>query len=116
MRAGKAPALQNNLAGGGVYISYFSIGGPVAKGGIYAAKLVRELNGQPVANLDDFIRIAGMLKDGDAVQFSVEAMNGRRDVNTIELDLVYWPTSVIDLTDKGWQITFWRQWVPKKTP
>jgi S1-C subfamily serine protease len=86
----------------GLYVSWYWYGGPAAHYGMRASTLVRSINGQPVASLDDFLAVVSEIGDGDAVRFEVESLKHVRDVTTLVTDTVYWPTMLIELGPDGW--------------
>ena len=87
---------------GGLYVSWYWYGGPAAHYGLRASTLVRSVNGQPVAGLDDFLAVVSHLQDGDAVRLEVESLKHVRDVTTLLTDMVYWPTVLIEHGPAGW--------------
>jgi S1-C subfamily serine protease len=86
----------------GLYVSWYWYGGPAAHYGLRASTLVRSINGQAVATLDDFLAVVVDLEDGDAVRLEVESLKHVRDVTTLITDTVYWPTVLIELGPDGW--------------
>ncbi|MFH1466445.1 MAG: trypsin-like peptidase domain-containing protein [Pseudomonadota bacterium] len=87
---------------GGLYVSWYWYGGPAAHYGLRASTLVRGINGQPVATMDDFIAAVRDLPDGAPVRLDVESLGHVKDVATLLTDTVYWPTMLIEHTPEGW--------------
>jgi S1-C subfamily serine protease len=86
----------------GLYVSWYWYGGPAAHYGLRASSLVRGLNGQPIATMDDFIAAVRDLPDGAPVRLDIESLGHVEDVATLLTDMVYWPTMLIEHTSTGW--------------
>jgi S1-C subfamily serine protease len=97
--------LQYNLDAGGLYVSWYWYGGPAALSKLRAAVLVRTLNEQPVDSIDALLALVRELPDGAPVRLGVESLRGMKDVVTLETDLFYWPTALIERRGGSWS---WR--------
>jgi S1-C subfamily serine protease len=86
----------------GLYVSWYWYGGPAAHYGLRASTLVRSVNGQATDNLDDFLAVVAGLEDGEAVRLEVESLKHMRDVTTLLMDTVYWPTVLVERGPAGW--------------
>ncbi len=87
-----ALAAQYNIAPGGVYISRHWFGSPSTRYGLSATSRIVEVDGEPVADLDDFLARVGEKRDRDAVRLETVDLDGKPTVLTLKVDLEYWPT------------------------
>lgn len=94
-------AAQRGIEPVGVYVAYFSFGSPASRAGLNAGSRIIEVDGVPVADLDDFIaRVAGK-EDGDSVRLTTRSWNDTVRVVTLKADPGFWPS---------WQIVYGDSW------
>jgi S1-C subfamily serine protease len=87
---------------GGVYVGGLEYGTPAQRWGIENGHVVLEINGTPVANLDAFLTAARGLQNGETVRLRVRSLDGQESVLTPQLDLVWWPTTLVERRAGGW--------------
>ena len=51
-----------------------------------------EINGVKTPNLDAVLAVVSSMRDGEAVRLTLESLVGRPEVDTMKLDLQFWPT------------------------
>ena len=85
-------AAQKGITGEGVYVAWLWYGSPAARYGIRPTRRVIEINGVKTPNLDAVLAVVSSMRDGEAVRLTLEALDGRPEVDTMKLDLQYWPT------------------------
>ncbi|MCB9778221.1 MAG: trypsin-like peptidase domain-containing protein [Alphaproteobacteria bacterium] len=96
---------QRGLVPNGVYVAWYWYGSPAARYGLRATRRILEVNGTPTPDLDTFLAAVGDLADGGAVRLKTADLDGRMEVDTLKVDLTYWPTWELRRTDAGWQRT-----------
>lgn len=84
-------AAQRGIAPYGVFVSFFFYGSPATHYGLYAGRRITEVDGQPTADLDAFIRAVGGKPDRASLRLKTVSWNGQTDVITMKLDKHYWP-------------------------
>ena len=73
----------------GVYVQTVTPGGPAAKAGLVAGDVIRSLNGQTTATVDDLTSVASELKPGTTVELGIVTQSGKR--KTVHLTLGTFP-------------------------
>jgi pro-apoptotic serine protease NMA111 len=102
----RAMAAQRGIAPYGVFVSYFFYGSPATHYGLYAGRRITEVDGQPTADLDAFIKAVRGKPDRASLRLKTISWNGQTDVITLKLDKHYWPAYEIDRqTDGTWTRT-----------
>jgi hypothetical protein len=97
----RAMAAQRGIAPYGVFVSFFFYGSPATHYGLYAGRRITEVDGQPTADLDAFIRAVSGKPDRASLRLKTVAWNGQTDVITLKLDKHYWPAYELDRQKDG---------------
>jgi S1-C subfamily serine protease len=99
----RAMAAQRGIAPYGVFVSFFFYGSPSTHYGLYAGRRIVEVDGQPTADLDAFIKAVGGKADRASLRLKTISWNGQTDVITLKLDKHYWPAyELTRLKDGSW--------------
>lgn len=102
----RAMAAQRGIAPFGVFVSFFFYGSPATHYGLYAGRRITEVDGQPTADLDAFIKAVSGKPDRASLRLKTVSWNGQTDVITLKLDKHYWPAYELDRQkDGGWTRT-----------
>jgi hypothetical protein len=97
----RAMAAQRGIAPYGVFVSFFFYGSPATHYGLYAGRRITEVDGQPTADLDAFIRAVSGKGDRASLRLKTVAWNGQTDVITLKLDKHYWPAYELNRQKDG---------------
>jgi pro-apoptotic serine protease NMA111 len=97
----RAMAAQRGIAPYGVFVSFFFYGSPATHFGLYAGRRITEVDGQPTADLDAFIRAVSGKPDRASLRLKTVSWNGQTDVITLKLDKHYWPAYELDRQKDG---------------
>jgi S1-C subfamily serine protease len=97
----RALAAQRGIAPFGVFVSFFFYGSPSTHYGLYAGRRITEVDGQPTADLDAFIRAVSGKPDRASLRLKTVAWNGQTDVITLKLDKHYWPAYELNRQKDG---------------
>src|SRR5436309_1257095 len=73
----------------GVYVQSVAESGPAAKAGLAAGDVIRSVNGQSTATVDDFTSVVSELKPGTTVALAIDTQRGKR--KTLHLKLGEFP-------------------------
>src|ERR1700676_3361464 len=79
----RAMAVQRGIASDGVFVSFFFYGSPATHYGLYAGRRIEEVDGQPTADLDAFIKAVGGKPDRASLRLKTMSWNGQTDVITL---------------------------------
>jgi S1-C subfamily serine protease len=102
----RAMAAQRGILPDGVFVAYFFYGSPATHYGLYAGRRITEVDGQPIADLDAFIKAVHGKPDRASVRLKTVTWNGQVDVITLKLDKHYWPAYELDRqSDGSWRRT-----------
>ncbi len=102
----RAMAVQRGIAPYGVFVSFFFYGSPATHYGLYAGRRITEVDGQPTADLDAFIKVVRGKPDRASLRLTTLSWNGQTDVITLKLDKHYWPAYELDReSDGSWKRT-----------
>ena len=102
----RAMAAQRGIAPYGVFVSFFFYGSPATRYGLYAGRRITEVDGQPTADLDAFIKVVRGKPDRASLRLKTVAWNGQTDVITLKLDNHYWPAyELVRGSDGTWTRT-----------
>ncbi len=93
---------QRGVPGEGLIVGFYNFGSPASRYGLAPGWRIVGVNGTPTPDMDSFIAVVKGLKDRDSVRLAVRNWDGTGQVITLKLDLRYWPTYEVLLTDKGW--------------
>ncbi|MFK8016200.1 MAG: trypsin-like peptidase domain-containing protein [Gammaproteobacteria bacterium] len=99
----RALAAQRGIEPGGVYVAYFGYGSPATRYGLWPGRRIVEVDGQPVKDLDSFMRAVMQKDDRESVRLKTVTWNDAIEVITLRLDNEYWPAYEIRRTDEGWR-------------
>ncbi len=97
----RAMAAQRGIAPYGVFVSFFFYGSPATHYGLYAGRRITEVDGQPTADLDAFIKAVSGKSDRASLRLKTVSWNGQTDVITLKLDKHYWPAYELDRQKDG---------------
>ena len=97
----RAMAAQRGIAPYGVFVSFFFYGSPATHYGLYAGRRITEVDGQPTADLDAFIRAVSGKSDRASLRLKTVSWNGQTDVITLKLDKHFWPAYELDRQKDG---------------
>jgi S1-C subfamily serine protease len=97
----RAMAAQRGIAPYGVFVSFFFYGSPATHYGLYAGRRITEVDGQPTADLDAFIRVVSGRPDRASLRLKTVSWNGQTDVITLKLDKHYWPAYELNRQKDG---------------
>jgi hypothetical protein len=102
----RAMAAQRGIAPYGVFVSFFFYGSPATHYGLYAGRRITEVDGQPTADLDAFIKAVSGKPDRASLRLKTVSWNGQTDVITLKLDKHYWPAyELVRQKDGSWTRT-----------
>jgi S1-C subfamily serine protease len=87
----------------GLYVSCRYSGSPAARSGPPPTSRIKEVDGVPIASIDDFLRVVKAAEAGkkDAVRVKYVDLSGKEKLSTLKLEPKYWPTSELVRDDKG---------------
>jgi S1-C subfamily serine protease len=97
----RAMAAQRGIAPYGVFVSFFFYGSPATHYGLYAGRRITEVDGQPTADLDAFIKAVSGKSDRASLRLKTVSWNGQTDVITLKLDKHYWPAYELNRQQDG---------------
>jgi hypothetical protein len=97
----RAMAVQRGIAPYGVFVAFFFYGSPATHYGLYAGRRITEVDGQPTADLDAFIRAVKGKPDRASLRLKTISWNGQTDVITLKLDKHYWPAYELERQSDG---------------
>jgi S1-C subfamily serine protease len=97
----RAMAAQRGIAPYGIFVSFFFYGSPATHYGLYAGRRITEVDGQPTADLDAFIKAVGGKPDRASLRLTTVSWNGQTDVITLKLDKHYWPAYELERQPDG---------------
>jgi len=98
----RAMAAQRGIQPDGVFIAFFMYGSPASRYQLWAGRRITEVDGEPVAGLDDFIRAVSGRPDGSSLRLKTVNWNDSVDVITLKLDKHYWPAYELRRNGDGW--------------
>ena len=93
---------QRGIPAEGVYVTWYWYGSPAHRYAVRATRRIVEVNGQPTGDLATFLEVVGEMEDRDAVRLKTIGLDGRERVETLKLDLRYWPTWEAKRVDGEW--------------
>lgn len=95
-------AAQRGISPQGVYVSFVWFGSPADRYNLQAVTRIIEINGDPVRDLNDFIRRIKSLSDQQYVRLNVRDLFDRESVITLKPNNHYWPPREIYLEGREW--------------
>ena len=99
----RAISVQRGIAAEGVYISYFGFGSPASRSGLFAGRRIVAVDGQPTADLDQFLQVVGGRENRESVRINTVTWNNVSEVITLKLDNHYWPSYELRREGGSWQ-------------
>ena len=87
----------------GVYIAHTDEGGPANWDGLWRNRFVVAVDGEPVANLDEFLAKVGAKAQDEITRLSLVSMSGRRSIVTVQPEHHFWPTFEVRRDADGWR-------------
>lgn len=87
----------------GVYIADTIEGSPALWDGLYRNRFVSAVDGEPVNNLDDLLRLLNKKQQDEVTRLSVISMSGRKRIVTVEPEYNFWPTFELRRQPDGWE-------------
>jgi S1-C subfamily serine protease len=98
-----ALASQYGVEPKGVYVSRHWYGSPSTRYRLEATTRIVEVDGRPVADLDEFLEAVAGKKDRDPVRLEIVDLDGKPTVITLKVDLEYWPTYELRKSNGVWE-------------
>jgi len=99
----RALSAQRGIAPEGVFVAYFSYGSPATRYQLWAGRRIVEVDGQPISDLDAFVKAVAGREDRSSLRLRTVSWNGSVEVITLKLDQRFWPTYELRRTDQGWK-------------
>lgn len=87
----------------GVYIADTDEGSPALWDGLYRNRFVTAVDGEPVNNLDDLLRLVNNKDQDEITRLSLISMSGRKSIVTVEPEYNFWPTFEVRRIEKEWE-------------
>ncbi len=94
-------AIQEQEVPRGVYLTWLWYGSPAYRYGLRPTRQVLSIDGVPTPTLDAFLMAVRDLQDHDSVQLLLLNRQGRESVETLRVDLHYWPTQLLERDASG---------------
>jgi len=88
----RAASAQRGVPPGGVYVASRFAGSPAARHDLRPTLRIRAVDGEPTPDLDAFLAAVAGREDRSALRLRTEDLEGRTRMQTLQLDLRYWPT------------------------
>jgi len=99
----RAISAQRGIAPAGVYVAYYQFGTPASRYGLQPGRRIVEVDGNPIADLDAFLRQVSGRPDRSSLRIKTLGWNGAPEVITLKLDRHYWPAYELRRTAAGWE-------------
>ncbi|MCA9564088.1 MAG: PDZ domain-containing protein, partial [Myxococcales bacterium] len=96
-------ATQRGIPQSGVYVSWVSYGTPASQSAVRPTMRIDEIDGVPVPDLDTFVEVIATHRDKQAIRLRVLNLDGRASVETLKLDMNYWPSFDLYFQDGEWE-------------
>ncbi|MEZ4319040.1 MAG: trypsin-like peptidase domain-containing protein [Myxococcota bacterium] len=96
-------AAQRGIDPEGVYIAWLWYGSPGARYQIRPTRRILKVDDTPTPDLDAFLAAVRGLSDREAVRLTMKGLNGAEQVQTLKMDLQYWPTQVFEVQEGRWE-------------
>ncbi|MCB9669274.1 MAG: trypsin-like peptidase domain-containing protein [Alphaproteobacteria bacterium] len=95
-------AAQKSIVPRGVYTAWLWFGSPAARDGILPTRRILAINDTDTPDLDAFVAAIRGLEHRQPVRVTLEDLSGVRTVETLKMDLHYWPTERLEYRDGAW--------------
>ncbi len=92
---------QQGFKAEGVYIAWLWYGSPASRYGLRPTRRVVAVDDEPTPDLDAFLEAVKGRGDREAVRVTLEKLDGSVTVQTLKLDLRYWPTQLLQRAEDG---------------
>ena len=99
----RAIAVQRGIEAEGVYVSFFSFGSPASRSRLFAGRRIVAVDGQPTADIDEFLEAVSGREDRASVRLNTVTWNNVSEVITMKLDNHYWPSYELRRNGESWQ-------------
>ena len=99
----RAIAVQRGIRAEGVYVSFFSFGSPASRSGLFAGRRIVGVDGEPTADIDEFLAAVGGRDNRASVRLNTVTWNNVSEVITLKLDNYYWPSYELRRDGERWQ-------------
>jgi pro-apoptotic serine protease NMA111 len=97
---------QNGFKAEGVYVAWLWYGSPASRYSLRPTRRITAVDDTPTPDLDAFLAAVKGRKDRAPVRLTMEKLDGSVAVQTLKLDLQYWPTQVLERQPDGsWKRT-----------
>ncbi|MFT4623031.1 MAG: S1-C subfamily serine protease [Myxococcota bacterium] len=93
---------QKGVDPSGVYTAWLWYGTPAQRFGFRPTRRIVAVDDAPTPDLDSFMAAVDGLPDRAPVRLTTESLDGSVRVQTLKLDLQYWPTQLFELTNGTW--------------
>ena len=97
----QAAQIQRRVPEEGVYVSLYWYGSPASRSKLRAARLITEVDGRPVADLDAFLALVRGRQSGDSVRLLTIDVDGKAELITLRLDREYFPSYELRADESG---------------
>jgi len=94
-------ALERQDAPKGPYLGWLWYGSPAYRHGLRPTRQLLAVNGTPTPDLATFLDLVRTFEDGEGVVLRTVNRQGREEVETLRMDLHYWPTFVLSRDAEG---------------
>ena len=94
---------QRGIIPNGVYTAWMSYGSPASASDVRPTFRIVAVDGIETPDLDAFLAAVDGRDDRDALRLSVVDLEDRPHTLTLRLDLRYWPTFELRLSEDGWE-------------
>ena len=84
-------------------MSYFSFGSPASRSRLFAGRRIVAVDGQPTADIDEFLEAVSGREDRASVRLNTVTWNNVSEVITMKLDNHYWPSYELRRNGESWQ-------------
>ena len=99
----RAISVQRGVRAEGVYVSFFSFGSPASRSGLFAGRRIVGVDGEPTADVDEFLAAVGGRDNRESVRLNTVTWNNVSEVITLKLDNYYWPSYELRRDGERWQ-------------
>lgn len=96
-----ALAQQRGIELEGVYVAWYWYGSPAGRYGLRPTRRILAVDDTPTPDLDAFLAAIDGRADRSAVRLTTKALDGQVQVQTLKLDLTWWPTYELVRGDDG---------------
>ena len=100
---------QKGIEAPGVYIAWLWFGSPGQRYGIRPTRRIVQVDDVTTPNLDAFLAAVADREDREPIRLTLEKLDGVELVQTLKLDLQYWPTQILRRDAGG-------DWVREQAP